>query len=277
LTFPARAASDAASPGDKAALVKALAERVNAVRKDAGLSPLRLSDAESAVADKLAPYYFAATTGSLDANVADQVVLGIMAGWDVDGDVREGHFSSAIYGRRDPAGLLDALSARPFGRKTLFDPSASALAVGVLSPANGAIAAVIGTYSLFDPAAKTDEQMGRVIDRITRLREAKNLPAPRLMAELSEETQGAVAKVKQGASPHDAMASMIHATEKRLKRKDILGWALTGPTVESLQIPDELVNTPSLSIAVSIDHHRKQGHPWREILAFVLAAPGEGH
>src|SRR5262249_32809559 len=136
-TRPAQTGADA--PASDAALAPALLEQINAVRKEAGLSALRLSDTESRTAAQLAPYYFAALTGGLEVTIADKVALGLLAGWDVDGMVREGHFASQWTHQRSPASLVEAAIASPFGRETLLDPAISLIAIGPIAPKEGAI------------------------------------------------------------------------------------------------------------------------------------------
>jgi hypothetical protein len=267
---------EAMSPSDQPAIAKALAEQVNAVRKNAGMPPLRLSLGQSKVASSLAPYYFASTTGSLDPLIADKVALGLMAGWDVEGEVRDGHFSSVASSRREPARLLSELAARPFGRETLFDPKTSALAVGVLAPSDGALGMMIGTYTMFDPAMSLDDEMGRVVDRLTRLRRAKGLPPPRLITELHEDARNAAARVTQGVDPSDALDGMLQDTAGRLQRGGVQGWALTAPSVETLEIPSDLLSRPNLLFAVSVARYRRAGHPWRQLMVFVVALQLEG-
>jgi hypothetical protein len=269
-------APDAQAPSDKQALAAAVADRVNAVRKEAGVRLLRLSPGQSATADKLTPYYFAAVTGSLSPLYADRIALGMMAGYDVGSEVREGHFSSGAYAHIDPARLLDDLAARPFGRETLFDPHAGVLAVGVMPTEDGALGATIGTYSSFEDSGTPAEEMGRVVDRLTALRKAKKLAAPRLVTELDQDARHAADRVRGGDDPKDALDGMLHDSVTRLQSGGIQGWVLQGSTIDTLPFPSELLSLPNLPLAISVAHHRSKGHPWTELLVFVVVLHMDG-
>src|SRR5262249_31843246 len=91
-TFTAVKRDEGPGPPSAHAIVEAL----NARRAEAGLQPVTLDLGESGVISKVVPHYFAAATGRLDEVIADKVVLGIQAGWDVDGMVRTGSTASVI-------------------------------------------------------------------------------------------------------------------------------------------------------------------------------------
>lgn len=58
---------------------------LNEVRRDADLDPLELDLRQSQVASKLAPHFFSAIFQNTRVMTADLIVLGMMAGWYVDG------------------------------------------------------------------------------------------------------------------------------------------------------------------------------------------------
>ncbi len=276
LGYTGSTAADSGAPMGKAGLFQALTTQVNAVRKNAGMRPLRVSMAQSKTADVLAPYYFAAVTGGMSPLVADKVALGMMAGWDVEGEVREGHFSSGVYPHLDPTRLLDELAARPFGRETLFDPDASAVALGILPTPEGALGAVIGTYSSFDGSASPGEELNQVYARLTTLRGAKGLPAPRGIAELDQEARRAAAAVKNGDDPEDALQAMLRDSVAHLQSGGVKGWAMSASTVKDLKFPSELLSVPNLNLAISVVHHKYAGSPWTQLLVFVVILQLDG-
>ena len=77
-------------PDDSALFAQAFVEELNVVRFQAGMQPMTLDPAQSETATRLAPQYFAALMGNQDERVADQVALGLLAGWDVEGATPRG-------------------------------------------------------------------------------------------------------------------------------------------------------------------------------------------
>jgi hypothetical protein len=271
LEFKGSTAEDKAFAGDKSAVARAVAERVNAIRSKAGFPSLAVSPAQSVVADTLAPYYFGAVGGDLDAKIADKVVLGMMAGWEVGGDIQQGHFSSGVYGQRDPSRLVDELAASPFGRETLFDPRASAVAVGVVSPENGALGAVIGTYSMLD--SDTDGEVRKVMEALAKRRTANKLPPPDAISDLTEYAKHAAERVaKEDAEPSEALKDMLQQSAEKMRGYSMQGFALTASKAEDLPFPPELLTAPDLPIAVGVAHYRKPGSPWSQLVVFVVVA-----
>ncbi|MEO7329595.1 MAG: hypothetical protein ABI193_13530, partial [Minicystis sp.] len=206
----------------------------------------------------------------MSPRVADKIALGMMAGWDVEGEVREGHFSSGAYPHLDPTRLLDDLAARPFGRETLFDPDASAEALGILPTAEGALGAVIGTYSSFDGSASASEETNQVFLRLAALRKTKGLPPPQGIAELDQETHRAAAAVKNGDDPGDVLQGLLRASVAHLQTGGVQGWAMSASTVKDLKFPSELLSLPNLQLAISVVHHKQAGSPWTQLLVFVV-------
>ncbi|MEZ4309414.1 MAG: hypothetical protein R3F14_15365 [Polyangiaceae bacterium] len=139
-------AGEAAGATDAGALGAALLERINGIRKEAGMGALRVSEAENRTAVRLAPYYFAAVSGNADAVAADRIALGLLAGWEVEGEVRQGHFTSMWIGQRAPGALVEATIDSPFGRETLLDPEASVVAIGPVVDGE-TLGAVFSAYS----------------------------------------------------------------------------------------------------------------------------------
>src|SRR5206468_13079382 len=70
-------------------------ELLNAVRSQAGLAPVELDLAQSATARELAPPFFASIFGRSPEYNAEMVILGMLAGWSVDGIVQSGHFAAS--------------------------------------------------------------------------------------------------------------------------------------------------------------------------------------
>ena len=155
-----------------AAFAPAVLAELNSARAQAGLAPVQLSDAESAVAARVARPYFAsvlvAGRGRRRARpTSTTIVLGLMAGWQVAGTIREGTFFSAVVPNTHDAGRwLDLALSLPLGRHALLARDIDEVAFGpALFGAPEALGGVACGYRFHhddDHAADVAAVFGRV-------------------------------------------------------------------------------------------------------------------
>ncbi|APR79146.1 Hypothetical protein A7982_04493 [Minicystis rosea] len=255
--------------GDTAgASPEALAQEINKVRAEAKLPPVRLADAESKTATQLAPHYFASIEGRGD-DVADQVALGLLAGWEVDGLVRNGRFVSTwVQNAGSWSEVIRAALSRPMGRQTLLDPAVERVAIGpvVAGQAHGAL---FSTYALFD-AYRHDDDAKTVAARIGEARAARGLVAPKMIVEMNAEADRAAQSVQSGKrTPEEALNDLMERVSGRLGR-NVRGWAAETTSLEHMKWPDELSAMPSLTLGIGVAHHRRNGHAWGRFLVYVV-------
>ncbi len=264
----APAKPDALPSGD-AALAAALLGGINAARAEAGLAGVRAAEAQSRTAAQLAPYYFGSLHGG-DAAVADKVALGMLAGWDVDGMVREGHFGSQWAYERDVAALVESAIASPFGREALLDREAVQIAIGPLvDKDNPGFGAVFGTYSMIDVTGKTDSAAA-VTARLTKLRGKIKRPPPALVTELDPVLSDVTTRVQAGLSLEDALQRATSASLGAIARGSVRVWAVTASSVDKLEFPSELLSTPDLRLGVGVAHYKPAGSPWTKLAVFFV-------
>lgn len=258
----APAAAPGASPDE-------VLQEINRVRAEARLSPLRLAEQESATAARLAPHYFGALDGGAVDGIPDQVALGLLAGWEVDGMVRNGHFVSTwLPDASSWAEVVRAALARPLGRETLLDPAAERVAIGALSTER-AHGAVFSTYALFD-AYRHDRDAGTIAARIAAMRVDRRASPPRVVAELNQAAERAARTVQAGQrSPAEALNELMAHASERLGRS-VRGWVAETNSLEHGKLPDELGTMPSLTLGIGVAHHRPQGHAWGRFVVFMV-------
>lgn len=265
-----RSAAGAAAPPGDAALGSALLDQINAVRKEAGLGAVRLSDAQSRTAAQLAPYYFAALSGGAEPTFADKVALGLLAGWDVDGMVREGHFTSQWSHHREPGALIEAAIASPFGRETLLDPAISLIAIGPVAPKESAVlGAVFSTYALLDTSGKTDNTSA-VLARLSKLRAKIKRPAPEAAPELDALLSDIAARVEGGLSLDEALERLTKKSLETISRGRVKAWVATASSVDRLEFPSDLLARSGLHLGVVVARYRPQGAPWTKLAVFFV-------
>jgi hypothetical protein len=269
----AKLARDAgAPPAGGAVQVADLIQEINRVRKDAGFAPVRNAEQESRTVARLAPHYFASALAGGSSPVADQVALGVYAGWEVDGLVRRGTMiSTSVQGSSDAAEIVRAALAHPFGRETLLDRDVERVAVGTVAGANGTdVGALFATYALFD-SYHHDDDGKTVAARLTALRAAHHALPPTMVTELNVEAQRAAKSVQDGQkTPEEALAELLQrASEKAVGRRVRAGITETS-SLDDMTFPDGMLTAPSLLFGAGVGHYRRAGHPWARFIVFYV-------
>jgi hypothetical protein len=259
----ARGGADSAAGGAESVLAE-----INLVRREAALKELRLADAESRTAAQVAPHYFGAFDAQR-AEIADQVALGLLAGWEVDGMVRHGHFVSTwVNNAASWAEVVRAAISRPQGRETLLDPQAERIAIGPVA-AQRAYGALFSTYALFD-GYRHDNDARTLGARLAALRSARGLGQPRMATELNAEAGRAAAEVQAGRrTAAEALDLLLHRISESLGR-GVRAWAAETTSIEQMKIPDELVGLPAMTFGIGVAHHRQEGQPWGRFVVFIV-------
>jgi hypothetical protein len=259
LSLPAPPATDRSIPG------AALGSIVNEVRYQASLPTLSIAAAQCRTAAAVASHYFAAVLGLEEPTIADRVVLGLRAGWDVEGSVRAGHFTAGAVASHDWNELVATLLDRPSGRETLLAPAAKTLAVGTVGEEDKWLAAVVSTYEFSDDKEVDAE---RVLQRLTELRRAAGRPAPQIIRELKGDAAELAQQVARGRSPRSAMQSLMETVAAA--NHGARGWAVEYLTVDALEFPSDLIQAPSLRLGVVVAPYKPRGEPWTRCVVILV-------
>jgi hypothetical protein len=267
---------DASAVEDAGAVPGEFVRLLNRVRAQAGLGAVELDAAQSRAASELAPHFFAALFEQAPDLQADLVVLGMIAGWGVDGIVESGHFSAAwVVNSSDIGRLLSTALEYPVSREALLASDIDRVAVGsILERGEGApaLAAVFGTYALFSQTSH-EEVARRVYDKLERDRRAGGLgPAARLepIEGLCRRAAGAV---QAGGDPADAMNALLRDSVDVL-HAPVSGWVAEVRDLEALEFPQEYLTSPTLRVAVAVSHTKRNGEPWgRYVVMLVVSDP----
>jgi hypothetical protein len=277
---PAPCAAGAAS-GD---VPGALTACINQARAEAQLAPLALAPAQSQTATRLAPHFFAALAGAEPELLADKVVLGLRAGWDVGAPLRYGQFTSGLIhgGSAEIDRLVASVLDRPSGREALLDPDARQLAVGTVAGGGGggggggprALGAVFGTYTPFDGRDDPGD-VQRVLQRLADLRARQGRGAPaRLSSSVEGDVSAAAHRIaSDGRDPTSALNDALEATAARTHGA-VRGWWVDADKLDQVELPPEILQAPVLHVAVAVSHYRRKDEPWtRYVVVIVVATP----
>ncbi|TFG95431.1 MAG: hypothetical protein E4H11_05065 [Myxococcales bacterium] len=254
-------------------------ELLNRVRKEAGLDPLLLDPRQSETATELAPHFFASAYGQSDELVAEVIVLGLLAGWTVDGIVQMGHFASAWSLRTtDLSDLLATALEFPSGRETLFAEDVQRIAIGPLlttEEGHESVAGVFATYSMFSEKSH-DAMARRVIEKLEAERKRRGVGPPERISDVSSLCQRVASSVQAGVEPRDALDGLLQQSVDLLQRP-VAGWIAEVSEIESLEFPEEYLLRPSMGIAVAVSHRRPKGDAWGRYVVMLVIADPESH
>ncbi len=252
---------------------------LNAVRHLAGLSPVVLDRDQSETAAELAPPFFASLFGRSPEYNAEMVILGMLAGWSVDGIVQSGYFTASwVLRSTDLQRLLAASLEEPSGRETLLAAEIDRLAVGPLletSSGHESLAAIFGSYAVFseeDHAASVNA----VMEKLGSERALRGLGPPSSIDEVGPLCSEAASRVATGEVPRDVMRDLLGETVDVLRRP-ATGWIAEVRDLDELSFPDEYLTRPTLGLALAISHREEPGEPWGRWVVMVVVADTEGH
>jgi uncharacterized protein YkwD len=255
-----------------ASLAKKLFDGINQRRTEARLPKLVEAKAQSQGDNtRLAPHFFHALA-SANVEKADKVLLGLMAGWDVAGTIRNASvFGSFQSGAKAPSAWLLSALETPMGRHSLLSTDAQQLALGVTTVSTlGGLGVLVSCYTVFEGRDHaTDAKL--FVAHVNALRAQKGLP-PATWVDASEALHKAVMRTDQGAPPIDVMRDALdQETEQRQSR--VIG--ITSPTfsIEGMKLDPAFLELPKMTLMVEVTHAKAPNLPWGYLQVFAMAVP----
>ena len=253
-------------------LSKVLLERLNVARTRAKLAPVTLAAKQSIENTRLVGTLL---DGSLHTDAsADRAALGLLAGWDVEGMIRSGHFFvGSAAPTRDATVWLATATEHPLGRMVLFDPDVRQIAIGPTLPKSAqALGAAVTTYALFDSAADHREDASRFFKHVADERWSRGLPAAERVGGLEELDREAAHIKDDGKAPMAALHDALDAAVKRTGRS-IQGYVFETNDLAHADVPKELLSEGPLDVALVVTHHRAAEAAWGQYVVLVIVFP----
>ncbi|HVR60825.1 MAG TPA: hypothetical protein VMU50_02950 [Polyangia bacterium] len=252
-----------------------LVAALNAVRVEAGLAAVSVEAAQSDAAARLASQYFGAALGNRQQE-ASTIALGLMAGWQVAGAIRNGSFFSAVVpGAGGTDAWLQWALTLPMGRHTLLARDIDTLAVGSTSfrKARGA-AVLVASYRLHHGDDHSADAT-LLFQRISDARQRAGLPPAQRMSGLRPTLAKEVARVQRGEqNARQALDASLEAAVYR-QHRDMRGLLIESMSVEDLEIPKEILNQATVSLEIAIAHYKPPGAAWAQmVIVLVFASAG---
>jgi hypothetical protein len=254
-----------------AAMSFALMQAINKVRAEGKLPPLSMASKESEESARLAGTMIDATLKKR-ADEADRIGLGLLAGWSVEGTIRNGGlFMGLVAPTRDALVWLAFALERPFGRSVLLDPSASRIAIGPALPPGDAqaLGAVVSTYALFESTDHAGDA-ARLLGRINAGRAAFGKPplaTVDVRPDMSNQTRLVLAGERE---PMAALDAGMRSLARRTFGGTVHGFVAEANDLDRVPIPDQLLSVPKGVLAVEVTHHRVRGAAWGQYAVFYI-------
>ncbi|MGK3999428.1 hypothetical protein [Sorangium sp. So ce1024] len=252
---------------------RAVLEQLNAARASVGLRPVTLAARESATAARLAPHYFAAALGQGEKPDADVIALGLLAGWEVEGTIRGGSFVSSYSPRGLDAGRwLSAALEMPMGRLTLFAPDIEQVALGPLvTRGPDGLGAVVTGYRFHHGSDHTAD-VNLLLTRVIEARRRMGMSAPKRLAALEGAMKEELALVHAGASDTRSALDAVMQSAVQQFGRNMRGFAIETTSLDTLELPPELLRQRALHLDIGVTHHRPKGAAWAQYVILVVFA-----
>jgi hypothetical protein len=262
-----------ATPGD---FTSRLLGAINRVRGRGRLAPVALADRQSQDDGRLVGTMLDAASKHRNVD-ADRIALGMLAGWDIDGTIRQGElFMGFAVDGSDAQAWVDFALERPFGRTVLLDPDVRRAAIASALPNRGpGVGAVVTTYAMFESDDHSREA-ARLASRLAEARQALRRPALERIERvpsLEEQSRRVFAgEIEPGAGLYAAMNSLA----EQVPGARVNGFLVEANDVERAPIPDALLDVAHGQLALAVTHHRVKGAAWGQYTIFWLLVSRDG-
>jgi hypothetical protein len=251
----------------------ALVAGLNTARSEAGARPVEIEANESLDSDGLVAQYFDSSMRG-DLQAVDTMTLGLMAGWDVGGTIRDGGFYAQLApGSRSAGHWLASALASPAGRWSLLEPSMARVAIGTGLVGDQGVMALVTTYAFFESSDHRPDE-DAVFDRLVRARKERGVSPPtRVPSDANMER--ALSQILINASTcsvalHDVMEHVAYTDHRAVR-----GMYVETSDLKQLPFGDDLLAKGPVQVQVGVTHHKAPGGAWGQyaVLFLILGEP----
>jgi hypothetical protein len=158
------------------------------------------------------------------------------------------------------------------GRAALLAPEIEEVAVGpLLLSKPDALGAVVTGYA-FHRGEDHTADVQRLYERLAVARKRLGLEMPARLGGMDAVLQEELARVHRGEqAPGVALQSALERAVGRFGA-DMRGYVLETTSLESLQLPEEILKRPNLFFEIGVTHHKPPGAAWAQFVIIVLYA-----
>ncbi|MBL8948164.1 MAG: hypothetical protein JNK45_33630 [Myxococcales bacterium] len=252
---------------------------INTIREQRDLAPWTHADAQSTLVGGLLPHIITRGTPPERRN---QIALGMLAGWKVQGSIRNGTFGLSAVPRDIPLDrALGAAMASPAFRAiaTTPDTNTAAIALHRSAATNLAHIAVVG-YALFTARDYFAEEEW-FLDQLDADRAARGLPPVERVGGPKDRAvlDAAATRVREGESNPEEELDVLLQHFATATGQQVRGMVYTTLTLDGYRPPFEgpLASATGVVAIVKIADWHPKGSAWgQHVIYVVYAVPGEG-
>jgi hypothetical protein len=258
-----------ATPPQPAGAPEQILEQINLVRQAAGLAPHTLSAAQTVTAGKLAGHLFAADQAD-DEDLQNKIFMGLLAGWDVQGQIVDGSFVTQWVGHTDVSQLIISMLERPAGREALLGKEAGTIAVGSVVQ-DGRVGAVVNIYN-FLPSETHSRRIARVQQTIDRIRQLQG--SSRIIRDNNLDSAGEklALQVSQGKMTLEEAGNELASECVRAWNQNVSGDFMEVRDLTSFSLTPTLLAAAKVNAAIMVTTYRPKGYPWA-VYGIVIIYP----
>jgi hypothetical protein len=247
---------------------------LNRARSAAGLRPLTLESKQSDTDERLAPYFYQAEHSG-DKARADNLALGMLAGWDVAGGMLQdgGFFVRSVNTTRNPSRWLTQVLDSPLGRFMLLEPDMSQIAIAESDLTPSGAMGLVTTYAFFASDDHRPDEVA-ILAELDRQRRAHGV-APARRVPTDAPLQEAIDQVHTNVTT--AQSALLNALQRlRSSRNNRLsGYSLETNDIKQLKFDSLLLESTHLELELAVTHYRAPGAAWGQyVLLFVIVDHG---
>lgn len=245
---------------------------VNGVRGRAKLPLLTESQPQSATAQELAPHYFEALYADEEAEDADTIALGMLAGWDVGADIVSSGFGNGfVTGTRDLSTFMEFALDNPFQRQAITNKRATLVAVGSVDSLDHGLAAIFATYVPLVNFDRHDAEVA-IITRLNQMRLDRKLNIAQWTLWPSDESATVYDNLRSLRwTPGDALQHVLSKTAA-VAKGSVRGYVQLVDDLNHFQFPTEVLMRPDINVFLAVGTYRHPDWPQsRYVVCFVVA------
>jgi hypothetical protein len=275
LEYAPQSPTSTAIAADALAFQTVLFAALNDVRAAAGVRALTLEGKQSAVNQRLAPHFFeAALTGNED--VLDTIGLGVLAGWDVAGLIRDGGvYWGVVTSTRSPARWLTYALESPLGRSILLDPEMTRVAIGASGLAPSGAMALVTTYSFFQTRDHSADET-KVFRELSKRRQARRHSVP-TRTPRERALERALARIATNDATTGQALELAMEEISGSESVGVSGWVVETTDLRQIRWPDDLLAKEPLDVEIGVTHYKAPGGAWAQYAVLVIIRePGGG-
>ncbi|MGC4090088.1 MAG: hypothetical protein QM756_19840 [Polyangiaceae bacterium] len=270
LAYQARAYGENQTVTEPRAFRAAFLDGLNQMRKRAGVGELQLEDAQSSTNERLAPHFFENSFSGKEWLI-EEIGLGLLAGWDVNGMIRSGAvFSAASQSSRNPGRFLAESLDSPFSRWVLLEPEMTRVAIGTAGLDPSGVLALVTTYSLFVDSQNHRADEDKLFAELNKVRKAHGVTQAQHVASDSA-LRTALAQIAANAVRSDEALNDAMRNISGERQRGVRGYVLETSDLQHVEFPDDLVSASTHDVEIGVTHYKARGGAWGQYaILFVM-------